>query len=113
MSADFTGVVLAGGRSSRMGRDKAALPWGHATLLDRMVDADLVSRVPCPTDRRVVFAALTPRGEHLLEQASALHTRDLRQVFDGFDAADLPTLDDLLDRLRTAHVPSGGGRGDR
>ena len=38
MSADFTGIVLAGGRSSRMGRDKAALPWGHAMLLDRMVE---------------------------------------------------------------------------
>lgn len=38
MATDFTGVVLAGGRSSRMGRDKAALPWGHATLLDRMVE---------------------------------------------------------------------------
>lgn len=38
MPADFTGVVLAGGRSSRMGRDKATLPWGGATLLERMVD---------------------------------------------------------------------------
>ena len=26
-------VILAGGRSSRMGRDKAALPWRGATLL--------------------------------------------------------------------------------
>lgn len=38
MAADFTGVVLAGGRSRRMGRDKAALPWGSGTLLDRMID---------------------------------------------------------------------------
>ena len=26
-------IILAGGRSSRMGRDKAALPWRGATLL--------------------------------------------------------------------------------
>ena len=26
-------VILAGGRSSRIGRDKAALPWRGATLL--------------------------------------------------------------------------------
>lgn len=30
-------VVLVGGRSSRMGRDKAALSWGDGTLLDHVV----------------------------------------------------------------------------
>lgn len=31
------GVVLAGGLSSRMGRDKALLPWAGVTLLDHMI----------------------------------------------------------------------------
>lgn len=31
------GVVLAGGLSSRMGRDKALLPWEDGTLLDHMI----------------------------------------------------------------------------
>ena len=30
-------LVLAGGRSSRMGRDKALLDWGGETLLERAV----------------------------------------------------------------------------
>lgn len=38
MATEFTGIVLAGGRSSRMGRDKAALPWAGGTLLDRMIE---------------------------------------------------------------------------
>ena len=29
----ISGIILAGGRSSRMGRDKAALPFGDGTLL--------------------------------------------------------------------------------
>lgn len=37
MATEFTGIVLAGGRSSRMGRDKALLPWAGGTLLDRMI----------------------------------------------------------------------------
>lgn len=31
------GFVVAGGRSVRMGRDKALLPWGGATLLDHAI----------------------------------------------------------------------------
>ena len=31
------GYAAAGGRSARMGRDKALLPWGEATLLDHAI----------------------------------------------------------------------------
>lgn len=33
----MTGAILAGGKSSRMGRDKALLEWGGQTLLERAV----------------------------------------------------------------------------
>jgi MarR family 2-MHQ and catechol resistance regulon transcriptional repressor len=93
---------------------QVALTTGGITkLLDRMIDAGLVSRVPCPNDRRVSFAALTPQGEETLDKASVLHTRDLRRAFGGFDAADLLTLDRLLDRLRTVAIAPGGGPGGR
>lgn len=35
---DITGFILAGGRSSRMGRDKAQIPWGSGTLLSHACD---------------------------------------------------------------------------
>ncbi len=41
------GIVLAGGRSTRMGRDKSALPWGGSTLL-AVVCSSLVGAVDGP-----------------------------------------------------------------
>ena len=35
-SPAWRAVLLAGGRSSRMGTDKALLPWGNGTLLTHM-----------------------------------------------------------------------------
>ena len=35
---NLTGIVLAGGLSSRMGRDKASLPWGDSDLLHTVLD---------------------------------------------------------------------------
>lgn len=36
--ATWTGVVLAGGRSSRMGRDKAMLPWQGLPLIEHAME---------------------------------------------------------------------------
>lgn len=73
---------------------------GITRLLDRMIDVGLVQRVPCPTDRRVLFAALTDQGQAKLAQALVVHTADLRVAFQGFSRRDLDALDGLLDRLR-------------
>lgn len=48
-------IILAGGRSSRMGRDKAALPWHGATLL-----TDLLLRSQAVTFDEIVVSANRP-----------------------------------------------------
>jgi MarR family 2-MHQ and catechol resistance regulon transcriptional repressor len=86
---------------------QVALTTGGITkLLDRMIAGGFVRRVPCPTDRRVQFAALTAHGEAKLEQAAKIHAANLRQAFVGFTAQDLASFDELLDRLRDAPPPA-------
>ena len=48
-------IILCGGKSSRMGRDKATLPFGNELMLERVVR--LVSSVVAPSNIAVVAAA--------------------------------------------------------
>lgn len=93
---------------SSLAQQVALTSGGITRLLDRLIEAGYVRRVPCPTDRRVQFAALTPAGRSKLEQAAATHARNLRRVFDGFTTRDLETFDRLLDRLRVVTFDDGG-----
>lgn len=84
---------------------QVALTTGGITrLVDRMIAAGLVQRVPCPTDRRVSYAALTAAGRTKLAEATTGHVANLRRAFASFNGADLRTLDALLDRLRAATI---------
>ena len=94
------GQVSMGGLAQQI----ALTSGGVTKLIDRMIDADLVQRVPGPTDRRMSFAALTRRGQEALERAVQVHATDLRRAFSDFSEDDLRALDVLLDRLRDAQL---------
>ena len=38
MYSDVTCIILAGGKSSRMGRNKALMKLGNKTVIERMID---------------------------------------------------------------------------
>ena len=79
---------------------------GVTRLVDRMQAAGYVERVPCPTDRRVSYAALTDSGRAKLDEAAHVHGANLRTVFAAFSDADRSRLDALLDRLREVSDPT-------
>jgi len=85
---------------SGLAQQVALTSGGITRLLDRLIEAGLVRRVPCPSDRRVSYAALTRSGERVLDRAKQVHAVNLRAVFTDFTAADLRRLDGLLDQLR-------------
>jgi MarR family transcriptional regulator, 2-MHQ and catechol-resistance regulon repressor len=89
---------------SSLAQQVALTTGGITRLLDRMIEAGLVQRVPCPTDRRVAFAALTASGQKVLNDALQVHAANLRRVFDAFSSDDLSKLDELLDRLRIVEL---------
>ena len=56
------GIVLCGGKSTRMGRSKALLPFGPETMLQRVVR--LLGSVVQPIDQRARAAALVAVHHH-------------------------------------------------
>jgi MarR family 2-MHQ and catechol resistance regulon transcriptional repressor len=108
MSGSFFEVLLRIGRSpgDRLTMSELAcqlgLTSGGATrLVDRVVDAGLVIRTSCPSDRRVQWVVLTPTGEQKLDEGLAVHLDDLqRELVDRLEPDELETLERALDKLR-------------
>src|SRR5688572_29037489 len=87
---DLTGFVLAGGKSARMGRDKALLDWHGRTLLQHMID--LISTVASPVfvaGRELLPDGMPDRGP-MAGIATALETSKTEAIL--VVAVDLPLL---------------------
>ncbi|MGE5597425.1 MAG: MarR family winged helix-turn-helix transcriptional regulator [Hyphomicrobiales bacterium] len=54
---------------------------GLTRLVDRMVGAGLVARVPCENDRRGTYVTLTPAGMEALRAAAPVHLRGIEEHF--------------------------------
>ncbi len=101
------GVLLLLGRSPDGMRpigeliDATAFTSGGVTrLVDRMTGAGYVERVPCPTDRRVQFVALTESGREMLQRATEIHLSGIQRHMTGKLRPDeIAVLDRLLARL--------------
>ncbi|GAB2728435.1 MarR family winged helix-turn-helix transcriptional regulator [Kitasatospora kifunensis] len=93
--------------------DGLVLTSGGATrLIDRMVEAELVTRAPSPADRRVQLVSMTELGERALVAAAAAHTREADRLMHGAlsstEAADLVQALDRLGRHARAELPPLG-----
>lgn len=127
--AEFSAVVLAGGKSSRMGQPKCALPFGGVTILERVVEqlkrefADVVI-VAAPRDSEPHQIAIpgvtllhdeTPFGGPV--DAVARGLRAVRRQIAFACSCDLPMLDSAVARKlcemlsdEDALIPQVGGR---
>lgn len=73
---------------------------GLTRRLDRLVEAGLVARRSCATDRRGVLAVLTPAGRKRLEEAAPTHVAGVRRHFlDQLHGQDLESLAQCLNSV--------------
>ena len=73
---------------------------GITRLLEGLERAGYVERGDCPTDRRVVYARLTPAGREKLREAAGTHLAGIRSLFtERFEEDELESLASLLGRL--------------
>ena len=79
-------VALAGAPEGRLAMNQLSdsvllSKSGVTRLVDRMARAGLVARASCPSDRRVVFARLTPQGRVAFRRAAPVAFRGVAEHF--------------------------------
>ena len=73
---------------------------GLTRLVDRMVEAGLIERRACPSDRRGTNAVLTPAGKAALRRAAPVHLRGIEEHFTRHLTDDeVATMKSALDRV--------------
>ncbi|HXE56458.1 MAG TPA: MarR family transcriptional regulator [Gemmatimonadales bacterium] len=71
-------------------------------VVDNLVALGYVARDRCATDRRIVYARLTPRGAALLEAAFPAHAEGIERLFEVLTAREQDELRRLLKKLGRA-----------
>jgi len=66
-------------------------------LMDKLCDKQLIERLPCPDDRRVVHIQITSKGLDLIDDISKEFKDDLLENLTEKEAGQLS---DLLDKIR-------------
>ncbi len=73
---------------------------GNATaVVDRLEKDGLVRRTPSGSDRRTVFAALTPEGLARFEGLAAEHEVEVNRLFGALTEGEVDEMSDLLKRM--------------
>ena len=77
-------------------------PSGLTRRLDGLVRSGLVERRGSDSDRRVMLAALTPKGVRRLEESAPIHVASVRRrMIDLLDGDELQVIATVFQKIRT------------
>lgn len=79
-------------------------PSATGRMVDRLVTADLIDRLPHPTSRRELLAALTERGREVVRRVTAHRRTEIARIVENMP---LPERQGLV-RALTAFTVAGG-----
>jgi molybdenum cofactor cytidylyltransferase len=99
LSPSFAGLILAAGASSRMGRDKALLPWRDGTFLSAAIRA-----LQSATELVIVVAGANAPNLEPIADANAAFLVVNRDPQQGQFSSLLVGLQDVLNRGRDAAI---------
>lgn len=68
-------------------------------IVDRLLKKDLVKKVVCKSDRRLVDVTITEKGLTLLERMDN-HQEEMDSIFKNLSETEANTLNQLLDKIR-------------
>ena len=79
---------------------------GITYVVDRLQEKGLVTRKPCATDRRAMYASLTDRGRALMEEVFPTHAAALKGAMSALTKEEKRAAIELLRRLGTGAAES-------
>lgn len=68
-------------------------------IVDRLVAKQLVNKVICPKDRRLVDVTITDKGQYLLKKLDT-EVNDMEDIAKNLSVKETETISELLDKLR-------------
>jgi DNA-binding MarR family transcriptional regulator len=71
-------------------------------IADRLVEQELLTRIPDPDDRRILWLRVTDKGEALLANLREGRTSEMHKILDRLSTDDLSVLARALDVLARA-----------
>jgi MarR family 2-MHQ and catechol resistance regulon transcriptional repressor len=91
-------------RMSDLAAQTSLTPSGLTRAIDRLEDAGLAERIPCPSDRRGSYAAITPQGLERITAALGPHLDHVDEhLTSALSADEQAQLASLLRKVRN-HV---------
>lgn len=79
---------------------KLLLQSGNVTyVIDKLESKGYLYRQPCPQDRRIIYADLTPEGRRVMDEIYPSYTRQIDRAFSGISEDEKEILIRLLKKL--------------